>query len=422
MKAKKKQRQSLLAWADASLGTGFGVVSKHVLTSLYNTGKYEINQLGINFHGDFVDKDIYPWDVQPAKLLDPRDPHGIKMFFRSLMRKKYDIVWILNDLYVTTQVADYIRKVKDRYITMGKKPPIFVHYYPVDCHVPEDSTGALDLVDVPVCYTEHGRLETLKTRPKILDRLKEIPHGVDSHIFYPLPKKQIINSKRDFFKVDKDTFVVVQVNRNSTRKQIPYSMLAFKEFKKLVPNSIMYVHTMAKDQGGDLIRVMQDLELDPIKDIIFPAKYSPTNPAPAHILNALYNTGDLFLTCHLGGGWELPVTEAMAAGVPVVAPDNTCMPQQLGKNGERGYMYECKDYTYIDSSGFRPKGLIPDIVDKMMQVYDAGPKQVNPVVKAAREWAVQHDWKQVNKQWVELFDNLEHKEVVDKKEVITQEV
>lgn len=413
--------KKVLCWSDAAVaGTGFGVVSKYVLTALHNTGKYKIDHLAINFHGDFVDREEIPWQMQPAKLLDPKDPHGMKMFFRTLMKKKYDIVWILNDLYVTTKVTDFVNKAREKYIMGGEEPPIFVYYYPVDCHVQPDSAGMLDTADKLICYTDHGKEETLKIKPSVEDKLIQIPHGVDTSVFRPMSTSDIASAKWRYFNVKPDTFMVVQVNRNSTRKQIPYSMLAFKEFQKKVPNSKMYIHTMLRDQGADLTKTMEDLGLDPVKDIVFPAKYSPAQPAPDHILNMLYNCGDLFLTTHLGEGWGLTVTEAMAAGVPVVAPNNTSMPQQLGEDSERGYMYECKDMCWIDSSGFRPKGLIPDIVDKMMEVYNAGPKQKNPVVEKAREYALQHDWTEVTKAWVELFDSL--KKGDSRNKVITQEV
>ena len=79
------------------------------------------------------------------------------------------------------------------------------------------------------------------------------------------------------------------------------------------------------------------------------------------------------------------------------------MPEQLGENSERGYLYQCNDMIWVDGSGFRPKGLIPDIVDQMVKVYQDGPKQDNPKVKLAREWAVAHDWKNVHQQWIDVF-------------------
>ena len=58
-------------------------------------------------------------------------------------------------------------------------------------------------------------------------------------------------------------------------------------------------------------------------------------------------------------------------------------------------------------TGYRKKGLLPDIVDQMMQAYNDGPKTKNPKCHAAMEWARQHDWQLISQQWVELFDNLD---------------
>jgi glycosyltransferase involved in cell wall biosynthesis len=161
---------------------------------------------------------------------------------------------------------------------------------------------------------------------------------------------------------------------------------------------------MQKDQGGDLARMIEDAGLSQKKDVIYPINFTLANPIPFTVVNKLYNCGDIFLTTHLGEGWGLTITEAMACGVPVVSPDNTCMPEQLGKNSERGYLYPCNDLIYIDTSGYRKKGLLPDIVGKMIQAYDDGPKENNPKVKAALEYAQSLDWTKVGDKWMRLFD------------------
>ena len=403
-------KKKILAWSDApTAGTGFGVVSKHVLGALYATGKYDIHHLAINFHGDFVDKEECPWELQPAKLLDPNDPHGLKMFLRTLLKTDYDIVWVCNDLFVTTQIADAVTRVKERAKAQGKKPPIFIYYYPVDCKVKSETTKFLKAVDIPVCYTDHAREATLDVCPELESKLQQIPHGVDTSSYYKCTPDEVAVWKHQYLGVSPLTTVVVNVNRNTTRKQLPYSIKAFLEFRKQVPDSIMYMHTAMVDQGGNLEQVLQDLNISSQKDIIFPARYSPASPAPVDIMNRLYNCGDIFLTTHLGEGWGLTITEAMAAGTPVVAPNNTCMPEQLGANSERGYMYECKDTIWIDSSGWRPKGLLDDISNQMLLAHEDNQKNtINPKIKLAREYAVNHDWKIIGQKWVQLFEQAEY--------------
>ena len=160
-----------------------------------------------------------------------------------------------------------------------------------------------------------------------------------------------------------------------------------------------------QDQGGDLNKIVADSGLTR-EDVLFPSNFSLTNPLPVEYLNKVYNSADMFLTTHLGEGWGLSITEAMACGVPVVSPNNTCMPEQLGINEERGYMYPCRDSIYVDSSGYRPKGYLEDIVSKMIEVYNAGPKESNPKVRAALEYAKSVDWGKIGVEWIKLFDDL----------------
>ena len=47
-------KKQVLCWSDSPIiQTGFGVVTKYIMKALYNTGKYDIDILAINFYGDF---------------------------------------------------------------------------------------------------------------------------------------------------------------------------------------------------------------------------------------------------------------------------------------------------------------------------------------------------------------------------------
>jgi len=400
--------KKLLCHSDFSLaGTGFGTVSRYILTTLHATGRYDIHHLAINFHGDFVDPAQVPWQVQPSRLLDPKDPHGIKMLVRTILRGAYDIVWIMNDIFVTAKMVPLLIEAKKQLAAAGKPIPKFIYYYPVDRSVPAEWASMIRFADVPVCYTDHGREETLKSVPEVREKLRQIPHGVDNTIYHPVSVEQIHKWKRQLFHTDPDTYIVLNINRNSARKQLPYSIACFREFKKKVPKSMMYIHAMARDQGGDLVKVIRELGLDPSRDVIFPTKLSPSNPAPVETLNAFYNCADLFISTSLGEGYGETHADSLAVGTPVVIGDHTCTRQLFGERGERGYIYPCKDLIWIDQSGHRPKGLIPDIVKEMMKAYHAGPKQENKKVLAGLEWARENDWSIINQRWVELFREVE---------------
>jgi glycosyltransferase involved in cell wall biosynthesis len=358
-----------------------------------------------------VDSDKFPWQIQAAKLMEPSDAHGNKMFLRAVDTGEYDIVWILNDMYVTTRVAEDLHKIILHKKKKGLKVPTIIYYYPVDCQVVPEGGAMLKVADINVAYTEHGARMTRLSMPEVAQNLKEIPHGVDSSIFKPISKEKALKYRKEALGADEDTFVIANVNRNTTRKQIPYSLLAFKEFRKTVPNSVYYIHAAFHDQGGDLLLAARDLGFELSKDVIFPVNYGPGNGVSDYDLNCLYNSADMFLSTHLGEGWGLTISEAMAAGTPVIVPNNTCMPQLVGEDGDRGYLYPCKDTIWVDNSGFREKGMVADIVDKMLTFYENGSKydegSVNfEISRRAREWAVEHDWNEVVKNWIRLFDTV----------------
>lgn len=416
----------VLSWSDApNVSTGFGIVSRYILTALHNTGKYEIDQLGINWHGDFIDKSVFPWNISPAKALDHRDPYGNQMFYRAVASGKYDLVWIMNDTFVVHEIAEHLRKLFDQMKAENKKIPKIIYYYPVDCQINERSFGMLKLADVLVCYTEHGKTETLNKLPEVADKLQKIHHGTDTRLFKPYSRDLSLQLRKKWFNLEEDTYVIINVNRNSLRKQLTRTLLCFKEFRKSVPNTKLYLHTMPIDRGSgpeiDLNVAMDQLGLKFNEDVLLPPNYSPSRGYPTEALNELYNASDMYLTTHCGEGWGLSVTEAMAAGVPVVAPDNTSMPEILG-NGERGNLYPCNEWVFLENSGYRKMGLIEDTVNEMYRVYRLGWKHNSKKVVAARKWVEENNWGIICQQWLDLFEKVSETLSLPSKEDTTGEI
>lgn len=403
----------LLAWSDsASTSTGFGVVSKYILGACQESGKYDIHQLAINYPMRFDNIGKIPWTQIPTRAADPEEPYGKSLFLRTIMEGDYDIVWILNDTYVTYNVAPELKTVINEKRSRGAKVPKVVYYYPIDCHLRREAAAMLEVADEIVAYTQHGVDETLKVMPELKDKLKQIYHGVDTAFYRPLGKEAQTYLKHRYLKHNANKFVILNVNRNSDRKQISRTILAFKEFKKQIPDSMLILHTLPVDKSMgkaiDLYVAVKDLGLSPQEDVLFPKHYEPSHGFPDNTLNEIYNLADCFMTTTLGEGFGLTNLEAMAAGTPVIAPNNTCTPELLGKNSERGFMYKCSDLWYVDNSGFRPFGYLDDIVMEMHKVYRLNvmiPKYENKKLIAATTWAKELDWKIVTRQWLELFDS-----------------
>lgn len=399
-------KPNLLMWSDCFLaGTGFGTVSKYVVKAL--APYFNIDQLAINYNGEFFDQKEYPVQVSPAKLLIPQDPYGNQMFVNALQSGKYDFVWIMNDTFVVDKVGKELSKILDVLKNNRQKVPTIVYYYPVDCQVIPSATGMLEAADHIVAYCEFGKLETLKKLPHVASKMSVITHGVDNKVFKKIDPIERKLARLQLLKVDDDeTFVWLNVNRNSPRKDLPRTIAAFAEFRKQVPNSKLYLHTAIRDTTVDLAASCQHMGLSMKTDVIFPANYAAHKPFPIDVLNAFYNCADGFVTTTLGEGWGLTHLDAYPVGLPLVVPDNTCFPEQLA-SGKRGYLYPCKENIWVDNSGYRPYGRLDDIVGTMMDCYrDVKSGVVASKVEAAKQYANTITWEKIGAQWVELFKKL----------------
>jgi len=399
-----QQKLKVLAWSDSVLAsTGFGTVSRHVLTAVHRTGRYQIDQLAINYGGEFYDQARYPVQISPAKLLDPNDHLGKLQLLRSLERGDYDVLWILNDLHVPEPIVKELGTLRERKRAQTGKTFKTIVYFPVDGHVYASDSSILELADAAITYTQFGRRAVLQSRPQVEDKLRVIYHGSDIETFRRHSDEFRHALRQKFGLADPQTFLVVNVSMNYPRKDLPRSILAFSEFKKRAPNSVLYLHTEPNRPPFELLRCCECAGLGP-KDVRFP-QLPDQRGFPIDAMNNIYNAADVLLTTTLGEGWGLTMNEAMCAGTPVVAPDNSSIPELLGGDGDRGYVYECAERVWVDNGGYRPAGSIEAIVAKLMQCYEErGSPRQRDIVSRAAQFTREHTWDIICKQWVEVFD------------------
>ena len=81
----------ILAYCDSpTCATGFGTVSRNIFEGLYNTGRYEIDVLGINFWGD---PHNFPYRIWPTGTNAEKDPYGRKKICNMILISE---VWIIS--------------------------------------------------------------------------------------------------------------------------------------------------------------------------------------------------------------------------------------------------------------------------------------------------------------------------------------
>ena len=400
-KAGNNKKIRVLAYCDSpSCATGFGTVSRNIFEGLYKSGKYDIDILGINYWGD---PHNLPYRIWPVGTNSQKDPYGRQKVVAMIPQMEFDVLFFLQDSFIMNFLPTLIPHLK----TNRQKPFKSLLYFPVDSIIKEDWAKNVNQADYLVAYSEFGKQEFLKR----IDRedVNVIPHGVNTKEYYPLPNDEVMSFKKQFFGKYADHFIITNLNRNQQRKDIPRTIAAFKEFRKQVPKSVLYLHMAIKDQGWDLAEVCKAYELDTAKDVIFPQNFGPNQGYPRQVVNLIYNASDVVISTTLGEGFGLAWMEAMAAGTSIVMPANTMLPEFIAE--ENGYL--CKSgsnpslYTTIqfDNEVIRPLTDVDDLVRVLVHIHD-NPAEAAQKAENGYKWITTNmDWlKHIVPQWVTLFE------------------
>lgn len=389
------------------IATGFATVARHILKSLDAEQLFDFTVLGINHLGDYYDQKVYPYKIYRAQLHPGDDVYGRTRLFEFLKTDMFDLVFTLYDPFIIAPMAEQLKQVQE----MSRRCFKWIGYYPVDApQDPEWVEKAVKLCDYPVAYTNYGKEEFLKANPELEDKIKVIYHGVSTDDFFPVGKNVINEFKRRYFKqapVTDKTFIIGNVGRNQHRKDFASTMIAFKKFKEIVPDSYLYMHTKEQDMGGSIFRKAKRIGLKPGEDFSIPGGFSEYTGLPVHVLNMVYNACDVITSTNLGEGFGLQTIEAMATKTLTVMPDNTASSELLAD--DRGLLVKCgtTDSEWVcngpvDLDRIRPRVNIEDLVKKWKWAYDHR-EEKKEIEERAYEWAKEHTWEKVNVAWVELF-------------------
>ena len=397
------QKTKILVYADSpTVATGFGTVSRNVLAQLYASGKYDIDIFGINYHGE---PHTLPYRIWPAMDYQAGDPYGRRKFCYFASTHDFDILWVLQDTFIVDFLPELINHLKSK----RQKPFRTIMYYPIDSVLRAEWYPNLLPVDRLVAYTDFGKQAYLKHVKGKQPDIDVVYHGVDMSVFKPLPKDEVAKFRASYFSQGKDRFIFMNINRNQQRKDIPRTIQAFKEFKKHEPNSMLYLHMCAVDQGWNIPKLLDEIDLKLGRDVVLPEKMEPNQGYPVDVINYLYNSCDCVLSTTLGEGFGIGWLEAMACKTPTIMPNNTAMAELI--TADRGYLVGSGNNTSLwttlpnDNDIPRPLVDVDDLVAKMCYVYD-NYTEAQTKAETAYNW-VKSDMQWSGKiadQWLDIFD------------------
>jgi glycosyltransferase involved in cell wall biosynthesis len=217
-----------------------------------------------------------------------------------------------------------------------------------------------------------------------------IPHGLPMDLFRPPEDRDALREASGFAP---GTFVVGinQANRSGLRKALPEQIMAFARFHERHPDSRLLLH-MAMDhpKGQDLPLLLRKLGV-PAGAVFFPDQGAYAAGVIAmEDMPAIYGALDVLMGCAMAGGFELPLLEAEACGVPVIATDGSAMTEVAGPHS---WLVKGQPFWVEERhQGFWTLPLISEIdaaLEAAWQAREDGSIEVRR--KQSREHALQYD-------------------------------
>lgn len=204
-------------------------------------------------------------------------------------------------------------------MTLDLSPAKKIFWFPSDGGggMPLGCDQILRFMDVPVAMAKFGQRQCKK---KYNLDTEYIPHGIEPDNYYPLPEKERQELKKKWGFENK--FVIGTVARNQGRKMLDRTFKAFALFSQKNPDAILFLHT----DPDDAAQVFHTGEMVQRYNLNNKIVFSGTRYYKGFDykkMNEIYNLMDVFLLTTSGEGFGIPIIEAMACGVPVIATDYT---------------------------------------------------------------------------------------------------
>ncbi len=248
----------------------------------------------------------------------------------------------------------------------------------------------------------------------------KIPLGIDTNLFKPsqdkkadkawLAKRAVnVNNDRQL-PLNDDSFLILMngANKDPYRKGFMRMFTAIQLFldnnREARQKTRLYIHSWMR-QARDLPHGLKVLGLDQFAKCT--GDYHNLCGVPDDALARFYGAADVFFHLSEGGGFEIPVLEAMASGVPVIATDFLCMKELVQ---DRGWLIPPIREGKAVSKYFTPLDATQCIAneekaaDALEDAYQHPEKRAK-FAELGRQHALNFDWKIVNEKWIELFEN-----------------
>jgi len=298
--------------------TGYSNQAKLLAKYLKEKG-HEIDFLANSYTGQVMKKT----ELTDGTIFDYKIHGQRSQYFQNEMSKlikeiKPDIFFILLDTFM----------LFPWFLNIDTSPARTMFWFPTDggTGMPKNCENILRKIDKPVAMSQFGQKQ-VKDYHQI--ETNYIPHGTEPDRFFKLTDGERLKLRQKWGLLDK--FVVGVVARNQPRKMLDRTLKSFKLVAEKIPNAILFLHLDPKDQAApfDIYSMASFYNLENR------IRFSGMDAMKAFDwtqMNEVYNLMDVFFLSTSGEGFGIPIIEAMACEIPVVATSYTTTPELVELN------------------------------------------------------------------------------------------
>lgn len=317
--------------------SGYAKILSDLIPEFLKAG-HEVRQVGLNYNG--VSKREELIQVYPTRVWGVKSHWAPEALEVAIKDFEPEIVFTIGDYFALPEIVQVLSaptKVSFKWI----------HYGVMDGEpFNKDLISATSWCNYHLYQADFTKRTVENAIPGI--RGKTIYPAVNKEVFHPLEEKEKEELRKNL-RVD-ETFNVVFVGRNQYRKNLPALFTAIKKVHKIIPNIRLIHHSIPTvDPSGapnsyDLETIIREMDIEKLVSYIPVAEGGILS---FEVVNQLYNLGDLFVLPTMGEGFGLPLTEAMACGLPTIGTDFSAVTEVIG---DRGLLAKVAEYVYVEGN------------------------------------------------------------------------
>jgi glycosyltransferase involved in cell wall biosynthesis len=182
--------------------------------------------------------------------------------------------------------------------------------------------------------------------------------------------------------------------------------VSLSEFKKKFPNErkkwMVFAYTKPVDaRGYNLPELAKKLGLQ--KNILFPEHLPQMVGLPDLEMAKLYSSFNVLLNASRREGFCIPIIEAQACGIPIIASDSSSLPELVKGHG---WMVKMGEKVFAPKGWECRKVDRDDLLKKMEDAYFNAELR-RTYASQSLQFAQKFDWsKIVSEQWIPLLEKL----------------